>query len=118
MREAMAALGGDPAKINPLQPVELVIDHSVQVDNFGAEDSLMLNVALEYDRNIERYKFLKWGQQAFENFKVVPPSTGIVHQVNLEFLARVVFTKKKLRRVEKRSPTRIPSWEPTRIPRW
>ena len=93
MREAMAALGGDPAKINPLQPVELVIDHSVQVDNFGAEDSLMLNVALEYDRNIERHKFLKWGQQAFENFKVVPPSTGIVHQVNLEFLARVVFTK-------------------------
>ncbi len=93
MREAMAKLGGDPAKINPLQPVELVIDHSVQVDNFGAEDSLLLNVALEYDRNIERYKFLKWGQQAFENFKVVPPSTGIVHQVNLEFLARVVFTK-------------------------
>ena len=95
MREAMAALGGDPAKINPLQPVELVIDHSVQVDNFGAEDSLLLNVALEYDRNIERYKFLKWGQQAFENFKVVPPSTGIVHQVNLEFLARVVFTKEQ-----------------------
>ena len=93
MREAMAKMGGDPAKINPLQPVELVIDHSVQVDNFGADDSLMLNVALEYDRNIERYKFLKWGQQAFENFKVVPPSTGIVHQVNLEFLARVVFTK-------------------------
>ena len=93
MREAMAKLGGDPAKINPLQPVELVIDHSVQVDYFGASDSLLLNVGLEFDRNIERYAFLKWGQQAFENFKVVPPSTGIVHQVNLEFLARVVFTK-------------------------
>ena len=93
MREAMAKLGGDPAKINPLQPVELVIDHSVQVDNFGTSDALLLNVALEFDRNTERYSFLKWGQQAFENFKVVPPSTGIVHQVNLEYLARVVFTK-------------------------
>ena len=91
MREAMSALGGDPAKINPLQPVELVIDHSVQVDNFGTSDALLLNVALEFDRNTERYAFLKWGQQAFENFKVVPPSTGIVHQVNLEYLARVVF---------------------------
>lgn len=95
MREAMAKLGGDPNKINPLQPVELVIDHSVQVDTFGSSDALALNVALEFDRNKERYAFLKWGQQAFENFKVVPPNTGIVHQVNLEFLARIVFTKQE-----------------------
>ncbi len=95
MREAMAKLGGDPNKINPLQPVELVIDHSVQVDTFGKEDALALNVALEFDRNAERYAFLKWGQQAFQNFKVVPPNTGIVHQVNLEFLARIVFTKQE-----------------------
>jgi aconitate hydratase len=94
MRDAMARLGGDPNRINPLQPVELVIDHSVQVDEFGRGDALSLNVALEFDRNRERYAFLKWGQQAFENFKVVPPSTGIVHQVNLEYLARVVFTRR------------------------
>jgi aconitate hydratase len=95
MREAMAKLGGDPNRINPLQPVELVIDHSVQVDTFGSSDALALNVALEFDRNRERYAFLKWGQQAFENFKVVPPNTGIVHQVNLEYLARIVFTKQE-----------------------
>jgi aconitate hydratase len=91
MREAMARLGGDPNKINPLQPVELVIDHSVQVDAYGSADAIQLNVDLEFERNVERYAFLKWGQGAFRNFKVVPPSTGIVHQVNLEYLARVVF---------------------------
>jgi aconitate hydratase len=91
MREAMARFGGDPSKVNPLLPVELVIDHSVQVDYFGRKDALALNVAKEFERNRERYAFLKWGQSAFQNFKVVPPSTGIVHQVNLEYLARVVF---------------------------
>ena len=91
MREAMAKLGGDPNRINPLQPVELVIDHSVQVDAYGAANALQFNVDMEFGRNRERYAFLKWGQRAFQNFKVVPPSTGIVHQVNLEYLARVVF---------------------------
>ena len=90
MREAMKKLGGDPRKINPLQPVELVIDHSVQVDAFGSADSFKINVHLEYLRNRERYQFLKWGQSAFRNFRVVPPGTGICHQVNLEHLARVV----------------------------
>jgi aconitate hydratase len=90
MRDAMARLGGDPEQINPGQPVELVIDHSVQVDRFGSADSLKQNNELEFERNRERYLFLRWGQQAFENFKVVPPGTGIVHQVNLEYLARVV----------------------------
>jgi aconitate hydratase len=90
MRDAMKALGGDPKKINPLQPVELVIDHSVQVDAFGSSDAMRLNAHLEFQRNKERYQFLKWGQNAFRNFKVVPPDTGIVHQVNLEYLARVV----------------------------
>lgn len=91
MRDAMAAMGGDPAKINPLQPVELVVDHSVQVDHFGSADAFRLNSETEFDRNRERYVFLKWGQKGFKNFKVVPPETGIVHQVNLEYLARVVF---------------------------
>jgi aconitate hydratase len=90
MRDAMTKLGGDPKKINPLQPVELVIDHSVQVDAFGRADSMTINAQLEFQRNRERYQFLKWGQTAFKNFKVVPPDTGIVHQVNLEYLARVV----------------------------
>jgi aconitate hydratase len=90
MRDAMAAMGGDPNKINPLQPVELVIDHSVQVDAFGSPDAFRVNVAREFERNRERYVFLRWGQSAFDNFKVVPPGTGIVHQVNLEYLARVV----------------------------
>jgi aconitate hydratase len=90
MREAMKKLGGDPKKINPLQPVELVIDHSVQVDSFGSHDAMRLNGQLEYLRNRERYQFLKWGQSAFRNFKVVPPGTGICHQVNLEYLGRVV----------------------------
>ncbi|MCS7046733.1 MAG: aconitate hydratase AcnA, partial [Gemmataceae bacterium] len=91
MRDAMHAMGGDPRRINPLQPVELVIDHSVQVDNFGTAEALRLNSEIEYQRNRERYLFLRWGQNAFANFKVVPPGTGIVHQVNLEYLARVVF---------------------------
>ncbi len=92
LRDAIQKLGGDPKKINPLQPVELVIDHSVQVDAFGTPDSLKKNIDLEFTRNRERYEFLKWGQKAFKNFKVVPPDTGIVHQVNLEYLARVVMT--------------------------
>ncbi|GAB4130816.1 MAG: aconitate hydratase AcnA [Fimbriimonadaceae bacterium] len=92
MRDAMAELGGDPQRINPLQPVELVIDHSVQVDQYGTNAALQINLDLEYERNTERYQFLKWGQGAFDNFKVVPPNTGICHQVNLEYLARVVFT--------------------------
>lgn len=93
MRDAMEALGGNPDKINPLQAAELVIDHSVQVDNFGSADSADINAAMEFGRNKERYQFLKWGQQAFDNFKVVPPDTGIVHQVNVEHLARVVFSR-------------------------
>ncbi len=91
MRDAMAQQGGDPARINPLVPAELVIDHSVQVDAFGTRDAFAINAAREFERNRERYLFLRWGQQAFDNFKVVPPDTGIVHQVNLEYLARVVF---------------------------
>jgi aconitate hydratase len=94
MRDAMRMLGGDPQKINPLQPAELVIDHSVQVDEFGTVNSYDLNAALEFSRNRERYAFLKWGQTAFHNFSVVPPGMGICHQVNLEYLARVVFTTK------------------------
>ena len=90
MRDGIVALGGDPDKVNPLQPVELVIDHSVQVDHFGAANALELNADLEYHRNRERYVFLRWGQTAFRNFRVVPPETGIVHQVNVEYLARVV----------------------------
>src|SRR6476661_1119974 len=93
MREAMAALVGDPKKINPLAPAELVIDHSVVADFFGTKEALGLNGELEYERNRERYEFLKWGQTAFSDFAVVPPNTGIVHQVNLERLARVVFER-------------------------
>jgi len=95
MREAMSALGGDPKRINPLVPSELVIDHSVIVEDFAHNESFMRNVEIEYQRNIERYQFLRWGQDAFDNFKVVPPGTGIVHQVNLEHLSRVVFTKEE-----------------------
>lgn len=91
MRDAVAEMGGDATRVNPQQPVELVIDHSVQVDAFGTPEANRLNVAKEFERNRERYAFLKWGQGAFRNFRVVPPNTGIVHQVNLEFLARVVF---------------------------
>ena len=93
MREAMADLGGDPSKINPLAPAELVIDHSVIADVFGTADAFSRNVEIEYGRNRERYQFLRWGQTAFDDFKVVPPGTGIVHQVNIEHLARVVFTR-------------------------
>src|SRR5450432_554104 len=92
MRAAMQKLGGDPKRINPLLPAELVIDHSVQVDEFGSSEALSLNAQIEFSRNKERYSFLRWGQSAFRNFAVVPPDTGIVHQVNLEYLARVVFT--------------------------
>ncbi len=91
MRDAMARLGGDPSLINPIQPAELVIDHSVQVDEFGSVGAFDINAALEFQRNRERYAFLRWGQSAFRNFAIVPPDTGIVHQINLEFLARVVF---------------------------
>ncbi len=93
MREAVKDLGGDPEKINPLAPAEMVIDHSVQIDYFGRVDALKLNTDKEYERNSERYKFLRWGQGAFNNFRVVPPGTGIIHQVNIEYLARSVFTK-------------------------
>jgi aconitate hydratase len=95
MREAMRTLGGDPKKINPLLPAELVIDHSVQVDKFGTTGSFAFNADMEMQRNIERYAFLRWGQKGFRNFKVVPPDTGICHQVNLEYLARVVFREKQ-----------------------
>jgi aconitate hydratase len=97
MRDAMADLGGDPAHINPLQPVELVVDHSIQVDAFASADAFAVNLALDYGRNGERYALLRWAQRAFENFKVVPPNTGIVHQVNLEYLARVVFVSPETR---------------------
>ena len=90
MRSAMQRIGGDPEKINPLIPVDLVIDHSVQVDHFGSDQALPQNVEIEFKRNQERYEFLRWGQQAFDNFRVVPPNVGIVHQVNLEYLAKVV----------------------------
>jgi aconitate hydratase len=95
MRDAMADMGGDPAKINPLAPAELVIDHSVQVDAFGTHEAFRVNAEREFERNQERYRFLRWGQAAFENFAVVPPDTGIVHQVNLEYLARVVFLNER-----------------------
>ncbi|HEY1630464.1 MAG TPA: aconitate hydratase AcnA [Rhizomicrobium sp.] len=94
MRDAMKTMGGDPEKINPLAEVDLVIDHSVMVDNFGKRDSFKKNVAIEYERNGERYSFLRWGQQAFANFRVVPPGTGICHQVNLEYLGQTVWTRK------------------------
>lgn len=93
MREAVKALGGDPAKINPLSPAEMVIDHSVIADKFGTKDAFAQNVELEYGRNKERYQFLRWGQTAFDDFKVVPPGTGIVHQVNIEHLARTVMVR-------------------------
>jgi aconitate hydratase len=95
MREAMKRLGGDPKKINPLQPVDLVVDHSVQVDRFGSADAFHQNSQIEYERNVERYAFLRWGAKAFSNFRVVPPDTGICHQVNLEYLGQVVFRAKE-----------------------
>ena len=93
MREAISDLGGDPSRVNPLAPAELVIDHSVIADTYGSKDSFQQNVDIEYQRNTERYRFLRWGQSAFDEFKVVPPGTGIVHQVNIEYLARVVMTR-------------------------
>lgn len=93
MREAVTDLGGNPDKINPLAPAELVIDHSVISDSYGNKEAFAKNVAMEYERNGERYQFLRWGQGAFDDFKVVPPGTGIVHQVNIEHLARVTFTR-------------------------
>src|SRR3954463_4525175 len=99
MREAMGQLGGDPSRINPLRPAELVIDHSVIADVFGTPESFERNVEIEYQRNGERYQFLRWGQGAFSDFKVVPPGTGIVHQVNIEHLARVVFPRQEGDRV-------------------
>ena len=100
MRNAMQSLKGSPDKINPLSPVELVIDHSVMVDYFGNNNAFSKNTSLEIERNIERYRFLRWGQQAFKNFKVVPPGTGIVHQVNIEYLARVIFQQQKNNRLQ------------------
>ena len=96
MRDGILGLGGDPQKINPLNPVDLVIDHSVMIDEFGTPRAFQMNVDREYERNIERYQFLKWGQNAFDNFRVVPPGTGICHQVNLEYLAQTVWTDKDL----------------------
>ena len=93
MRDAIATLGGDPTRINPLQPVDLVVDHSVQVDEYGNDAAFLINTQFEYERNRERYAFLRWGQTAFDNFRVVPPETGICHQVNLEYLSRVVFAR-------------------------
>ena len=116
MRDGIVALGGDPQKVNPLQPVELVIDHSVQVDHFGTPNALALNAELEYHRNRERYVFLRWGQTAFRNFRVVPPETGIVHQVNIEYLARVVCRERQRTAARSRIPT--PCSAPTRTPRW
>ena len=109
MRDGIVRLGGDPRKVNPLQPVELVIDHSVQVDHYAERNAADLNAALEFARNRERYTFLRWGQEAFQNFRVVPPDTGIVHQVNLEYLARVVFRRSEERRVGKECRSR---WSP------
>ena len=108
MRDAMADLGGDPAKINPLVPVELVIDHSIQVDEFATRFAFKRNAELEFERNRERYAFLRWGQTAFDNFAVVPPNTGICHQVNLEYLG----TGRRARR-DGQSPSRTRWWEPT-----
>ncbi|MCP5116124.1 MAG: aconitate hydratase, partial [bacterium] len=93
MRDALERMGADPGKANPLLPVDLVIDHSVQVDKFGSADAAEMNAMIEFQRNRERYAFLRWGQSAFRNFRVVPPDTGIVHQVNLEYLAPVVFSR-------------------------
>src|SRR5687768_16279947 len=95
MRDAMDDLGNDPAKINPLVPVDLVIDHSVQVDAFGNDKAFAVNAEREFERNGERYEFLRWGQTAFDNFRVVPPATGICHQVNLEYLGQVVFANER-----------------------
>ncbi|MFQ5770734.1 MAG: aconitase family protein, partial [bacterium] len=96
MRNAIENLGGDPVKINPLVPADLVIDHSIQVDMFGSNQAVQFNTDKEYERNRERYMFLRWGQNSFHNFRVVPPETGICHQVNLEYLGRVVLNANKI----------------------
>ena len=111
MRDAMAALGGDPDRVNPLIPAELVIDHSIIADVYGTPDAFARNAELEFQRNEERYRFLRWGQGAFDTLRVVPPNTGICHQVNLEYLARVVFTVRGRAR-----PTPTPCSAPTRTP--
>ena len=108
MREAVGDLGGDPEKVNPLAPADLVIDHSVIADLFGREDAFERNVEIEYERNGERYQFLRWGQGAFNDFKVVPPGTGIVHQVNIEYLAQ------RGDGARRRRLPRTPAWAPTR----
>ena len=100
MRDAIVSLGGDAEQINPLNPVDLVIDHSVMIDEFGNPRAFQMNVDREYERNMERYTFLKWGQSAFNNFRVVPPGTGICHQVNLEYLSQTVWTDKDQNGVE------------------
>ena len=110
MREAIVDLGGNPAKVNPLAPAELVIDHSVIADVFGTKTSFEENTDIEYQRNQERYRFLRWGQSAFDEFKVVPPGTGIVHQVNIEYLARVIIDRKSTRLNSSHIPlSRMPS---------
>jgi aconitate hydratase len=106
MRDAMTEMGGDPSRINPLVPADMVIDHSVQVDHFGDHEAFADNVAIEYARNGERYALLRWAQQAFDNFRVVPPGMGIVHQVNLEHLAPVVDARERSTASSSRSPTR------------
>ena len=93
MRDAVSKNGGDPSKVNPMSQVDLVIDHSVMVDYFASPNAFQRNVDMEFGRNAERYEFLKWGQQAFKNFRVIPPGTGICHQVNLEYLAQVVWSR-------------------------
>ena len=120
MREAMADLGGDATRINPLAPAELVIDHSVIADVFGTPEAFARNVEIEYERNRERYQFLRWGQGAFDDFKVVPPGTGIVHQVNIEHLARVTFTRDVVSDSARASSRRIPTpaSAPTPTPPW
>ncbi len=123
MRDAMKALGGDPKKINPQVPVDLVIDHSVAVTFFGNNQAFKKNVEEEYRQNQERYKFLKWAQRSFDNFSVVPPGTGICHQVNLEYLSRVVWSKKDKVKVDGKPATMDvaypDTWSaPTRTRRW
>ena len=124
MRDAMVALGGDPEKINPLAPVDLVIDHSVMIDEFGTPRAFQMNVEREYERNGERYTFLKWGQGAFDNFRVVPPGTGICHQVNLEYLSQCRLDRQgpergrdRLSRTRWSAPTATPPWS-TAWPCW
>lgn len=115
MRDAVKDLGGDPEVINPQVQSDMVIDHSVQIDKYGIADAVEQNMDIEYQRNGERYQFLRWGQQAFKNFRVVPPGTGIIHQVNIEYLAKVIMTKVE-ETVARLLPILIPAWAPTRTP--